>query len=338
MKKTYDLIDFWKLFFAVSIVALHTGAFRDFSPEVYFVAVSLFSRIAVPFFFCAGGFFLVSKWRNNEQPQFPIAVKQAKRALILYVVWAAIKMLYTLGRAAIQGDDLVAILGTNLLNIVTLNDSYYWYLQVQVVMTLLLGLICTTEKKMYIMTGFFALCYGILLFMEHGSFVENYELLQNLKNFFTNHDYIFKLVVGGLFLSIGGCVFYWKQKSEFCSKLRQFFGLFLGIVILILEIVVAIYTKAPDYDQISYFCALPIVAAFLLKLAVSTEITFKNAKLYRNLSILIYVTHYITRGLVSFLVNISYFVYFLGTLAISVIVGLIILKLSQKYKVFRWLY
>ena len=61
MKKNYDLIDFWKLFFAISVVALHTGAFRDFSSEISFILFSLISRLAVPFFFCAGGFCCFSK-------------------------------------------------------------------------------------------------------------------------------------------------------------------------------------------------------------------------------------------------------------------------------------
>lgn len=338
MKKTYDFVDFWKLFFAVSIVALHTGAFRDFSPEVSFTLFSLFSRLAVPFFFCAGGFFLFSKWRGADQPQFRIAGKQAKRVLILYGIWTGIKFLYTIGRVVLQRGAVLTVVSTYFHDILTLNDGPYWYLEVQILMTLLLGLLCTTKKRTYVLTGIFAVFYSFLLALEYVPADVDIAILSSAKMFFNIHGYIFKLVVGGLFLSIGGCVFYWKEKRSSLKTDKQVVGLALGFLLFIAEIGLVFLLGRTDYDHISYFFALPIISTFLLQLVISLNASLKHAKLWRNLSILIYVTHYITRGFVGFLAGISYFLYFVAVLAISVIAGLIILKLSQKYKVFRWLY
>lgn len=338
MKKNYDLIDFWKLFFAVSVVALHTGAFRDFSPEISFVLFSLISRLAVPFFFCAGGFFLFSKWSNSDTLQFQLAKKQAKRVLILYGVWTCIKLLYYVGRATLQGNAPIAVLLSYLMDVITLNDGPYWYLQVQVIMTLLLGFFCNSERKTYVATAFFGIGYLFFMILEHTSPDGSIPVLLDWKTFFDANAYFFKLCVGGLFLSIGGCVSYWKQKAVSPDLKKLLIGLVCGMALLILEIGFVFYVGRTDYDKISYFFALPLIATFLLQLSLSVPVVFKQANLWRNLSILIYVTHYITRGLVGFLAGISYFLYFLVTLAISVVVGLVILKLSEKYRAFRWLY
>ncbi len=339
MQKNYGVIDILKLFFAVTIVALHTAALNDFSPAVGFTVYSLFSRIAVPFFFCASGFFLFSKLEHAGEKQWNIIRKQATRILILYGIWTGLKFLYYLGRGILQKNGVMSLVGQYFSDLIRLNDGPYWYLQVLLIATILLGLLCNSKRKLYVTTGVFAVCYCFFMLLNYTATLQlPFPVFLKLQQFFAVREYIFKLIVGGLFCSIGGTVSYEIKQNNSSSPKRHFVFLGLGLLLLIAEIFVILYSGRTDLNRVSYFIALPLIAASLLKLALTADFSVKHGKLYRNLSVLIYVTHYMIRGVVNPLVHISYFVYFLGCLAVSVLVSYLIIKLSEKYRVFGWLY
>lgn len=59
MKKQMYLIDIFKFFFCLCVIAIHTSLLKNCSDEVFFWTNQCVLRLAVPFFFIVSGFMLV---------------------------------------------------------------------------------------------------------------------------------------------------------------------------------------------------------------------------------------------------------------------------------------
>ena len=64
MKKTYTTIDLWKFIFAFAVISLHANPFASLSPTLNWYIESLFTRLAVPFFYVTSGFFISLKLKK----------------------------------------------------------------------------------------------------------------------------------------------------------------------------------------------------------------------------------------------------------------------------------
>ena len=62
----YDGIDCFRLFAAFLAVGVHTYTLSSISAELNYLLVHVFSRIAVPFFMMATGYFLLPKYFDSE--------------------------------------------------------------------------------------------------------------------------------------------------------------------------------------------------------------------------------------------------------------------------------
>ncbi|HBA96906.1 MAG TPA: hypothetical protein DCZ23_02250, partial [Lachnospiraceae bacterium] len=60
--KYYTGIDNFRLAAALLVIAIHTSLFKSFSETGDFIFTKIIARVAVPFFFMASGFFLVSRY------------------------------------------------------------------------------------------------------------------------------------------------------------------------------------------------------------------------------------------------------------------------------------
>lgn len=66
-KKSYAGIDYFRLIAALLIISIHTSPFVSFSQIGDFMFTRIIARVAVPFFFMASGFFLISRYASNTE-------------------------------------------------------------------------------------------------------------------------------------------------------------------------------------------------------------------------------------------------------------------------------
>ena len=89
--KQIAAIDFFKMFAASMIVFWHCGLCQKIGEWSIFLGTLSLPTWAVPFFFCAGGFFLykhLAKYNNIKST--------IKRLIVLYIVWTIIYIPYNL--------------------------------------------------------------------------------------------------------------------------------------------------------------------------------------------------------------------------------------------------
>lgn len=78
--KNYGGLDLFRIVAAVMVIAIHTYPFSDLSSTADFVITHVICRVAVPFFFMASGFFLISEYAKNADK----LVKFIKKTAVIY--------------------------------------------------------------------------------------------------------------------------------------------------------------------------------------------------------------------------------------------------------------
>ena len=89
MTRSYKSLDIMKFICAILVIAIHTGPFSDYSPDVNYFVCQILSRIAVPFFFTCSGFLFYQKIKESENGK-SYFLKYIKRMLILYLIWSVV--------------------------------------------------------------------------------------------------------------------------------------------------------------------------------------------------------------------------------------------------------
>ncbi len=87
--KHFPFVDVVKFICAFLVIAIHVVPFTDIDPYLSYGVKQYIARLAVPFFFVAGGYFCFRKTDyNNFDSERPIAY--AKRIFRLYLIWTTI--------------------------------------------------------------------------------------------------------------------------------------------------------------------------------------------------------------------------------------------------------
>ena len=99
MKRQYPAIDVAKFIFSILVVAIHTVPLGNNDYGFPLNLLGSLSRLAVPFFFMASGFFLSKKFDGDFYSERNIiAVKKyALHILFLYGLWTLIYLPITIG-------------------------------------------------------------------------------------------------------------------------------------------------------------------------------------------------------------------------------------------------
>ncbi len=156
--ETYSGIDVVKLVCAFLVIAIHTSPFEQWS--ILDAGIGVITRVAVPFYFIAAGFFFFGKENITRRE----LVKYLKRLAILYGVWSIIYLPFYFSR--IVGSANLAASVLKLVRLVLLDGTYdhLWYfpaLVFAIIITMLL-----TRKLNYQITTLIALLFlicGIML-------------------------------------------------------------------------------------------------------------------------------------------------------------------------------
>ena len=142
--QSYPAIDLAKFLFAFVIVGIHTTVFCQF--KWLDMGFDVFSRVAVPFFFAASGFFFF-----NKPVSGPNCARFAKRLLILYLIYSAI---FVLIRSILKSEfDSEGIFLTMVSGI-----RHLWFLHALLFGTMIAAILVRFIKKPWIVYLITALC------------------------------------------------------------------------------------------------------------------------------------------------------------------------------------
>lgn len=103
----YDMMDIFRLFFALCVVGLHVPLFDKNSSLNSVVSVVIFD-MAVPFFFIVSSFLFFTKCQEASKPSLYLK-KYEKRLLKLYVSWSLIYLPFSLWTSFNHSFDSISL-------------------------------------------------------------------------------------------------------------------------------------------------------------------------------------------------------------------------------------
>lgn len=327
----YDLIDFFKLLCALLVVSIHVPFLSEVSEPLDFALNQYIARIAVPFFFTAGGYFCFKKTDENNF-DMKIIINYALRMISLYLIWVAISS--------------IPLLVLNKFSFSTfLKDAFigygaFWYLKSSAVSVLLIGILLSKKiniKKIVIIALFLYLI-GLVHLPYHRLL---FKTIETLPSWYTRNGIFF-----GLFFTSAGAFFAYKNIK--ISKKLSFLLLVISMALWAMEVYFLYTRKISTSGTKCIFLAPSVFLIFYLVLNSQIKFPF-NTKILRELSTYVYFLHGIAcnfflpicEKIISLIFGIKFthtslLVAYPATVLISVAIALTIMKL-KKTKYFSWL-
>lgn len=280
--KNNPTVDFLKLFFALGIVALHTGFLLNIQNGFYVHAIIF--RLGVPFFFLASGYYLAVKNKNNDRVTF---LKYIKRLIYLYIPLSILYMLANMFRY--NNFSPRALLDNIWLIFTGRSQSVIWFVGALIVSCIVL-MHLKEKNKLKVSLKIAAGIYVIGLLFNTYAFVLNNQYLDFLYQFlvqtFSNNSNA--LFEGYLFVGLG----YYLNKYYSSEGIKNnIIFIVIGFVMLFIETFVVHNHLDSVVNYEYYFSHLLLIPSIFL---LATKLNFNfNSILIRKMSSYIYYFHYI---------------------------------------------
>jgi len=293
-KEKSSLIDFFRLFFAFCIVAIHTALMRDYS----FIGSEVIRRIigiAVPFFFICSGYFLSQKLEksvllNDDGAYRKTIEKYFSRLAVPYCVWGLwyffLCSLQAL-RAEEPGVEMRFLLERWFFSS---PGGGLWYVQAILVLLIIMWIINNRRRYMALFMLVLTFLFFLNALVERGG--DSYRCLAWLhKNIFTEEYMSLNFATKGLFFMTG--VHLVKiDKIGVKDNKRGLWGA-LCVVTFVGLLLLSCYANPilPSVIVLKVGCVL-IVAATCFLWANKIKIIPKNISLrMRKMSSMVYFMH-----------------------------------------------
>lgn len=292
--KNLGLVDIAKFVCAILVVCIHTHPLKDVSPLLDYGLVQYVSRLAVPYYFVAAGYFLFRKTSPNEfDSKVPICY--AIRMLKLYVIWSIIYLPLSIIEIVNDEDgSLHGVLAWVRNAIMTGSYSHLWFLKSMAVAVLILTFLFNKKcplKRILILAGFFY-ALGLLggqtytgLLSPLKSYSSIWTLLKIVQKIIvTTRNGVFE---GFIFVGIGMLMAYKPIWLTFNSAMG---GFAISMILLLGEAIFVQYIGLAEMHELYVF----LVPAVSFLFYITTHIELKEKKIYgylRKMSTLIYFTH-----------------------------------------------
>ena len=356
-KKKLALLDIMKFIFACMIVLIHLpGSMSrpawlvyDYSSVPALIktfVICPFMRIGVPFFFIASSYFLFKKAEKAENKKEVIS-GYVKRNLILYGIWLLLNVVYAVKvhhlYIFVPGYQTLGHLKRFMEHLIfgsTFGAS--WFLMACVIDSIILGIVLygiKSEKLAWIISVIcFLLCclttnYRSLLEGNHiGELLIKADV--RMMNFHTS------FLCGFIYFMIGRAIV--KNEAKITLGFKQL-CILEALAFILMQAEFLFQNKVIGSGSIgNTSLMLPVVAALSVILCIKCDMEYKPwYQFFRNASIIMYCTH---RSVFMCLKYLCRYVY-LETMAAYVLcivicaaIAWVIITLSKKYKVFRYLY
>lgn len=295
--KNYNGIDIMKMIMAILVVFIHLCPFSDYNNELNFFSSITITRIAVPYFFIASGFFLRNKINSAKSD---IEIKNivkiyVKKLLLLYILWSIIYLPYSI-YIIIKYDKSILLYIQEC--VFEGSHVHLWYLPALMV-AILLAIVIYKKigmKKAMILAS---LLYFIgLLDISYYGIVKN----QGILNAINTYDKLFLTTRNGVFFGLIFVLLGFYATEKDCRQNRNIVSFVLSVIALLIEIYALRYCGiARSYDMVLF--SVPVTFS-LFKIVQQMQIKDKAVYFhFRKLSSYIYFSHLWIAFLLEFFVT-----------------------------------
>lgn len=345
--QNYNAIDLVKFVCAILVVTIHVAPLGDTETinmisYINFGIQQYLSRVAVPFFFVASGFFLYKKTSASDfNPEY--SKKYILRMLRLYALWSLIYLPMAIYSFFKDESGLLHALVIYARNIIfTGSYRHLWYLNALIVAVAIISFLLYIKIKPQKLIIFAAAFYFAGLFAqswfgfiiplrEHAPKV--WHMLKLLENVIvTTRDGLFE---GFFFVAMGMCFAFLDIRI---GKKKALIGFLISMILLLFEIAILQYFHyIREYDMYLFLApATFFLFCFVRQAEIPDRPIFKTL---RKLSALIFYTHI---WVISVILNIickslsKTCLPIILTLSLTIAGALIVIRLSEHPK-FKWL-
>lgn len=276
----YDVVDYFKFFFALCIVAIHTPLWGG---AVY----PLLLRLAVPYFFVASGFFVGLKVYCRSKVNWYAIIR---RLLVKLLIFEPISISLILLYQSRNGYTFYESISIVVKHIIFYPYGALWYIQALIIAFLIISW-AIKYKKLTSLLVLSLLGYFVALIMNNYYFLivdcrGAKELVDNLLEVIISPRN--GLFVGLLFVLIGMKVA--EYKNMFIQNKRIIILLFcISYVFLVIESFAL--ENLPSNDDGGLYLLYVVVVPLLFAITISISRRLPNSVLLRNLSTSIYLMH-----------------------------------------------
>lgn len=333
--RKYNGIDLFKFIAAFVVVNIHLAPLSVFGESGNFISLVL-SRVAVPFFFCASGFFLRLKLDSAEgrQEYKKVSFDFIKRVLLLYLVWTCIYFPCIIFWIKKENKTIIRFLQECIF------DGSYLHLWYLPSLAIAGAIICFLYRRVTLKNIF---CISIVLYVIGmvDSCWKNLFKGGIIKYLIDGYDSIFitsrnGLLFGLLFVTLGFCV-----KDVMVKNKIAVVGMIISVIMLFAELgVYKFYNIGEGYDS-----SIFVVPLTFCLFKIAQNLNLKGRVIWptlRKMGVLIYFGHCwvdFTFAILCYNVlhkSFNSIVRFGYTILIVVPLSFFIVRL-QEHKHFRWL-
>lgn len=325
-------IDIAKFLCAILVVCIHTHPLQYGTTIDYYF--NCFCRIAVPFFFVSSSYFYFTRGGDIK--------KYIRRLLILYACWFVVEIPFTLKVYFFDASNSLLFNTLKFVRGILINNSFFasWFLTALMEGMFIIHLL--EKKKPTLLYVIGSLCFSLALIwclwygLIRGTRIESYY------NYF---GFVFmpanSFVIAIPYLIIGK-LFAEKRIPEI-----NYFLCVIFVLVAVVEVCICKYSFNKPFDDV-YISLIPlsiIIFQFASKISVSKTSSLNSVcRFLRKCSILIYLLHpvfiYIFEQFGLFQAQGDYnpLVLFLTVLVCSVLCSSMIIALSKRYNLLKYMY
>ncbi|MCD7771679.1 MAG: acyltransferase [Oscillospiraceae bacterium] len=347
--KHFPAVDIMKFILSFMVIAIHIHPFGDINAYLNYGIYNYVARLAVPFFFVAGGYFCFRKTSlDNFDIKTPLSY--SKRMLILYLIWTAIYLPISVYNITKSDDGILHSTLAYMRKFLFVGSyTHLWYLLGAAIAT---AIVCCMINKLGLKTT--AIICSILYIV--GLFGTSYfRLIKQLENItpIWNLLKLYALVFtttrngfffGTIFVCMGALFAY---RKIYMRQSTAIIGFIVSMLVMLIE---AFATEYFDLARM-HDLYISLVPALFFLFYIITHFEIKETKVtiaMRKYSSIIYFVHLWVNFGISALIKIiellsgveiesihsllRYILVAIGSLAVA-----IILNKLQEYKPFRWL-
>lgn len=329
-RKGYIGIDYFKFVAAFLVIAIHTSPLATFTGNGDFILTRIIARVAVPFYFMASGFFLISRYAYNTNKLREFLKKMA----VIYGISVLIYIPLNVYNHYFSVEHLLP----NLIKDIFFDGTMYhlWYLPASMFGAIIAWFLV---RKV----GFErALGITILLYVV-GVFGDSYYgvvcNIPTIQRFYTNMFELFDYTRNGFFFApvffvMGGMI---ADKADRGSKKISVMGLSISAVLMLAEGMVLHTLDLQRHDSM-YFALLPCMY-FLFILLVQPK--GQRKEVFRTMALAIYIIHPMVIVAVRLVAKIlrsqallveNSLIHYLAVCIVSVVISFLFAKVLHKMK------
>lgn len=322
-------IDICRLFFAITVVALHSGIFDVLPERVSYYLSGIFLRIAVPFFFVVAGYYYLQKIVSGKSVK--IFFKYLRRIFIQYCLWSLVYFIVFLVSSGYK--DIGNYLLVCLKNFFFFGSNFHLWFCLGLILAVT---VCTALVRLF--NGWVLIVFSWILFILACLGCGYYGLGIEIPVLSDLYRYVYFDTIRGIVLTsipffALGLVIY-KIKLRFSSKINNIWLIVL-LVFFIGCLVAELYLirRFNLFENTAIIVSIyPLVTVLLLFLIKNPMRKFNKLGSYcKAMANFTYFSHPLIMGLIMSLKFFSPWLVFVFVVLICCLIAFVIRKINWRY-------